>query len=933
MDIGKTDALDYYQQAIEIYQKLINEGQLQFRSGLAEAMINFGNCISDIYHPKNSLQFYQKAIDIYQDLISEGQLQFRSGLATAMSSVADINGIKEIEEEKIDTFNNLERHKYYQQAIDIYQDLIAEGKIQFRESLAITLANKGYFGKFDSIEELEDNLAFCQKAIEIFQTLITEGQFQFHGSVAHILGNMGDMIADFIYPSKALYYYQQAIQIYQSLINKKLFIFKSSLYRIIGKIVRIYITEGDNKAAVYMIDYALNFFDFNDIVSLYFLDTMGLIAEQIENLTTSSSSTFIKKLAEQVIFSVSKIPPLYLEQFYPLAEGAINCLLIAAMNRKIWDLALSLVGTARAQRLVKLAQADLLNRAAQADDPAELCKYREVYQRFAELEILLNVESGYDQGAFTIGRASNADKADQYATLHAEYTDLRRQLDSLQQALQRQGLLPDLGNDLFDGAALRNQLSQDKVLMILFDHGVGDNKKSTGVLLLTRESGQVLTINALPDLAEHLKRLTTKISSRGRGLRDGPQTREMVDDARMESGADLGSVDAETETLVQRLSEEFWKPIHDALGKMTKADGDHRRRWTFWKSTGQKPMNPQAGMVWLIPTGSLHGLPWQASAPPGLCCRVVPAPWFVREALNRLKSPIAIPTAENPLGILAYDAKTVIERQHGTEEKELFHLALEQTLIQAVWGEAVHPLTGLNASHPPAAFVVLAGHGANDADIPGAARVWVGRQDDGERRYVGFGDLWRTPLNLQSIYLSSCVVGMTREVNGEPMGLLSAGLLRGARYLVGWTVPVDDLGVALFSLLYHWAWREHQDPETALVVARQVFLSGDWPEETLALARQHLGVHIKGIMSRYLEIPASRTTTKRRLREVLEDLASLAAESAEPFIKILDQWRQLGIRSSIDELQLQAYHLADRLIVRRRELSFRYLAYFALGCG
>jgi CHAT domain len=133
---------------------------------------------------------------------------------------------------------------------------------------------------------------------------------------------------------------------------------------------------------------------------------------------------------------------------------------------------------------------------------------------------------------------------------------------------------------------------------------------------------------------------------------------------------------------------------------------------------------------------------------------------------------------------------------------------LEQTLIQAVWAEAVHPLTGLDASHPPAAFVALAGHGANDADIPGAARVWVRRQGDGERHYVGFGDLWRTPLNLQSIYLSSCVVGMTREVNGEPLGLLSASLLRGARYVVGWTVPVDDLGVALFSLLYHWAWRE-----------------------------------------------------------------------------------------------------------------------------
>lgn len=864
------EALTCFEQSLKIFQGLTITGQDQYQVDQAITLVNIGFTFAKLECPFEALDCCQEAVKIYQDLITIGQIQYQSDLAAALGIMG---GIYKLE------YNPTKGLAAYQQAIDLYRKLIAAGQTQYRPDLALALTNKGV--TLSRLNRYADALIHHWQAAEIYRNLVATGHFHHQFTLAHTLINMAE-------------------------VHEKM---------------------GDINSIICTIDEILDIWKFNQ-ASPATLKLVPNLAQMINySQNADSFVAHAQRLAEQLTRTLSGVSPQHLGYFYPLAEEAFTDLLIAAMDRKMWDFALSLVGTARAQRLAKLAQADLLHRAAQADDSAELCKYREVYRRFAELEILLNVESGTGDGAFTVGRGSNADKNNQYAVLHAEYTDLHRQLNGLKQALQQQGLLPNLGNDLFDGAALRKRLSQDKALIILFDHNVGDGKTSTGVLLITYTNGLVLKINALPDLAEHLERVTAKINVRGRGLREGPQAREMVNGSLMESGVDLGSVDVETEALVQGLRRGFWEPIQNALSKMTEADGGQRRQWVFWKPAGQKPTNPRLDTVWLIPTGPLHGLPWQASAPPEWCCRIAPAPWFVWQALNRTESPASsIPTRENPLGLLAYEAPTVVN-------KELFHLALERALIHAVWVEALQPLTGLEGTHPPATFAVLAGHGDIDANIPGAARVWVGSQDDGEPRHVGFGDLWRTPLEFRSIYFSSCVVGMTREVNGEPMGLLSAGLLRGARYLVGWTVPVDDLGVALFSLLYHWAWREHQDPETALAVARQAFLSGDWPEETLALARQHLGIHIQGLMNRYLEIPASRTTTKRRLREVLEDLASLAAESAEPFIKILDQWRQLGIRSSTDELQLQAYRLADRLIVRRRELSFRYLAYFALGCG
>ena len=904
------EALKHFLQAI---------GQPQCRPELAHTRMNMGIALNNLNRPEEALKHYREAAKGYQALIATGQPQLRPNWARTRMNMGNALGNLNRAEEAL---------KCYEEAAREYQTLIDEGQPQCRPEWAHTRMNMG--NALGNLNRAEEALKHYQQAAEVFQALIDEGQTQFRPELAHTWMNAGNHINR---AEEKLEHYREAADEYQALIAKGQNQFRLNLYLTLVNILEVQGRTEDAETVAHTCDHILDIWGCDDPIPVAWINFGPDLAALIgRNSLTAGFAARAERLAVQLIRALGGISPQHLGQFYPLAEEAFMHLLTTAIDREMWDLALTLVGTANAQRLVKLAQADLLHRAAQTDAPAELREYHEVYRRFAVLEILLNVRTGSSDARFTGGRSLDSTSGQPHAALYAEYTAVRRQLDHLEQTLQQQGLLPSLGTDLFDGAALRERLSPDEAVVILVWHGGGDEEQMpTDVLLLTRNSGQVLTIEALNNLSGQIDSIRKGLKREGRGLREGPQLEKAVQNPVMESAADLGSVDAQTQALTQALTRDFWEPVSRALDIIGKTK-PKRRLWNFWKSSDEN-LADKIAKVWLIPTGQLHGLPWQASAPPGLRCRVVPAPWFMQQALSRQESPApAIPTAENPLGILAYDAPTAVERKHGRQEKELFHLALEQTLIRAVWGEAVHPLIELEASHPPATFVALAGHGQSDADIPGAARVWVGLQDDGERRYVGFGDLWRTPLKLQSIYLSSCVVGMTREVNGEPMGLLSAGLLRGARYLVGWTMPVDDLGVALFSLLYHWAWREHQDPETALSVARQAFLSGDWPEAALVLARQHLGTHIKGIMNRYHESLPPRLREKdlkeNHLFEALKDLARLITDSAEPFWQTLHQ----GILNE-EELQTQANSLADELLARRHRFPFRYVGWFALGCG
>ncbi len=887
------EALACYREAVELYQTLLAAGQTHYRLDLAHTRMNEGNALLRLNHPDEALARYREAVETYQTLVGEGQDCLSELALTWMNEGNALH--------TLDRPN--EALARYREAVGLYENLIAAGQLQYRPNLALTWMNEG--NTIRALARPKESLVCYREAAELYRDLIDEGHIQYRPNLACTRMNEGFALFTLNRSDEALARYREAADLYGNLITVG-----QSRYRL--NLVNIRINEGialnslqrpADAHTCYQL--ALDVWEGAEAMPADALDTAPYFAALIA--VTRSAVGFaarVERLTQEVARALGGVAPQNLGRFYPSAEQAFTYLfwaaISAALDQQEWDLALTVIGTARAQRLAKLAQADLLRRSAREDDPAELRKYREVYHHIAELEIRLNVKAGPGgEGITSDHGGGDEDAGQQYQTLYNEYTALRSKLDKLEQTLREQGLLPDLGAGLFDGAGLRQKLPPTAALLVLVEFGA---PPAHFVVVLTRDGGQVLTMEGGSDWTRRLERITETLKGQGRTLRDGPggDTRTASAEANA-TAAPPELADAQTEALTEALAEQFWKPIQDVLGDEVKT-------------------------VWLLPTGDLHGLPWQASAPPDWHCRLAPAPWFVHQALDAPAAAPLCPTAAAPLDVLAYAAPD--------SDKELLHMALEERGMRAIWEDAAHALAGLDrVPAPPPAHLVLGGHGDSDAAIPGAARIWVGREG-GEPRYVGFGELWNAPYRfLLSLYFSSCVVGRTREVNGEPLGLISAGLLRGARYLVGWSVPVDDLGAALFALLYHWLWRDCADPEAALTRARSAFLTGAWPAAAVEWAQPLLAAHLRDLLVEWIKIPSRQNVRKERLRKVLCNLYKGFGESPD----VLDSWEiQLNAwrqRGAVNAASVAAETLATRILDRRAEFPFRYVGHFALGFG
>ncbi len=886
------DARARYEEAAAIYQDLIDKGQPHHRLNLAHTRMREGNALVALNHAKESLARFEEAAGIYQDLIAKGEPHHRLNLAhTWMGQGNALSTLKR-------PADALAR---YREAAGIYQELIDKGQTHHRPILAHARMNEGV--ALSDLNRHEEARACHEEAAAIYQDLIDKGQPHHRPNLAPARMNEGNALSGLNRPDEARARHEEAAAIYQDLIDKGQPQYRPNLALTLANAAMVCADTAELETAAVYLDHALGVWEVDEAIPAVALDNTRRLADLIHR--TQSATGFaarVERLAQQVARTLGGVAPEHLGQFYPLAEQAFAHLFDAALDQEAWDLALTVIGTARAQRLAKLAQADLLRRAAREDDPAELREYREAIRRFAELEILLNVGAGPDAGGDANRRGGGGDASQQYKALYDEYTAQRYRLDALEQTLRERGLLPDLGAGLFDGAGLRNRLPRQAALLLLIE--VGKPPANLVVVLLTHDSGHRVPLEGWSDWTRRLDDITNTLKGRGRTLRDGPgwdtRTASAVANA---SNTPQESADIQAEALTKALAEQFWKPVQRVVGDAVNT-------------------------VWLLPTGELHGLPWQASAPPEWRCRLAPAPWFVRQALDRTDdAPVLLhPTAAAPLGALTYAASH--------SDKELLHMALEESGTRAIWGEAARALAGLDQkSEPRPAFIALAGHGDSDTAIPGAARILVGREG-AEPRHVGFGELWNAPLpGLQSLYLSSCVVGRTREINGEPLGLISAGLLRGARYLVGWSVPVDDLGTALFSLLYHSIWRECADPEKALTLARNAFLTGAWPTAAVERARPLLETHLRDLLVEWINVPSRQNVRKERLWKVLCDLHEDSGEAPDALESWKDQLNAWRLQQDVLGAAQSAESLATWILDRRAAFPFRYVGHFALGFG
>ncbi|MFX1536957.1 MAG: tetratricopeptide repeat protein, partial [Promethearchaeota archaeon] len=178
------DALQYYQQAYEIFQRLGNE------SGMALQLGNMGNVCRVTGEPQKALDYFQQAYEINERLDNE------AGMGSFLGSMAVIYQ---------ETGEPQKALEHYQQAYEIDERLGNEsGK-------ALQLANMG--GLYWGIGEPQKALEHLHRAYKIFEGL---GNI---AMMATVLGNMGLIYQNIGEPQKALEHYQQAYEIFERLGN------------------------------------------------------------------------------------------------------------------------------------------------------------------------------------------------------------------------------------------------------------------------------------------------------------------------------------------------------------------------------------------------------------------------------------------------------------------------------------------------------------------------------------------------------------------------------------------------------------------------------------------------------------------------------------------------------------------------------------------
>ena len=239
----------------------------------------------------------------------------------------------------------------------------------------------------------------------------------------------------------------------------------------------------------------------------------------------------------------------------------------------------------------------------------------------------------------------------------------------------------------------------------------------------------------------------------------------------------------------------------------------------IWQPLLYKLINVK--VLHVITHGKLHLLPYELGQPRGIKIYNYPGLVFYQQLHHYQKSSrqYVKPCADALLGIQVDAAEN--------QEYPIPLVKAEKQMIEVVWKDAVVP----NANIELVDFLHLAGHGFQDLDNPADAQLLISSDN-----YLNLQVILSSNFRPRVVFLSACVVGrISEDIDGSPLGLVSAFLLRGAEYVIASLVPVPDFYMPLLALLFHQAWQRGCNPDIALVEAKRRLKSGVWYEDTEVL--------------------------------------------------------------------------------------------------
>lgn len=202
---GLKEAIAEYDEAINIYESLIEDGQVEFADYLALVYMNKGVVLARLGKLNEAINEYDKAINIHKSSVKDGLIQVANGLANAYGSKG--NALH-----KLGRLN--EAVAEYDKAIEIREPLFESGHIELAGDSGGDYMNKGVV--LGRLGKLTEAIIEYDKAIEIYQPLVEGGRVELANALAMAYVNKGNVLAQLGRLNQAVDIYGEAIKLWEN---------------------------------------------------------------------------------------------------------------------------------------------------------------------------------------------------------------------------------------------------------------------------------------------------------------------------------------------------------------------------------------------------------------------------------------------------------------------------------------------------------------------------------------------------------------------------------------------------------------------------------------------------------------------------------------------------------------------------------------------
>lgn len=195
--------------AIDICQRLIESLNGESNYLQAQALNLLGNLLSDINEYPEARQHYEEALNIYRRLIIQKPDLYKSSLAITLSNLGVLLNANN---------RKLEAQKYFKEALGLYRQLTKEEPEVYVVNIVPTLNNVGAF--LEEIGQMEEAKKYYEEALNLIRHLAAKNPETYEYFAATIFNNLGILFNISGQKLDAQIHYNKALEIQRRLVIK-----------------------------------------------------------------------------------------------------------------------------------------------------------------------------------------------------------------------------------------------------------------------------------------------------------------------------------------------------------------------------------------------------------------------------------------------------------------------------------------------------------------------------------------------------------------------------------------------------------------------------------------------------------------------------------------------------------------------------------------